>query len=108
MAREAAQETFAAAWSDGGAVIDVREPDEFAAGHVPGARLMPLRTVVTHCGELPVDQPVYVICASGTRSRTAADLMISLGIDAYSVAGGTAAWVRSGRPLAVGSHRPAA
>ncbi|WP_329530966.1 rhodanese-like domain-containing protein [Streptomyces sp. NBC_01450] len=44
MAREVTQETFAAAWCDGGLVVDVREADEYAAGHVPGARLMPLRT----------------------------------------------------------------
>ncbi|CAM5338521.1 MULTISPECIES: rhodanese-like domain-containing protein [Streptomyces] len=108
MAREAAQETFAAAWSDGGVVVDVREPHEYATGHVPGARLMPLRTVAVRCGELPADRPVYVICASGNRSRTAADLMTSRGIDAYSVIGGTGAWARSGHPIAAGSREPAA
>ncbi|WP_405577309.1 rhodanese-like domain-containing protein [Streptomyces sp. NBC_01092] len=108
MAREARQETFAAAWADGDLVVDVRESDEYAAGHVPGARPMPLRTVPAGRGELPTDRPVYVICASGNRSRAAADWMTSRGIDAWSVAGGTLAWAGSGRPVAVGRDEHAA
>jgi rhodanese-related sulfurtransferase len=108
VAREVTQEAFAAAWADGALVIDVREADEYAAGHVPGARLMPLRTAPARCGELPAARPVFVICASGNRSRTAADLMTSRGLDAYSVAAGTGAWVRGGRPVAAGSHEHAA
>ncbi|MFF7639826.1 rhodanese-like domain-containing protein [Streptomyces canus] len=108
MAREVTQEAFAAAWTDGALVIDVREADEYAAGHVPGARLMALRTVPARCGELPTDRPVFVICASGNRSKTAADWMNSRGVDAYSVTGGTGAWARAGRPVAAGSHEHAA
>ncbi|GGS16976.1 hypothetical protein GCM10010269_65160 [Streptomyces humidus] len=108
MASEVTQAAFAAAWAGGGLVVDVREADEYAAGHVPGARLMPLRTVPARCGELPTDRPVFVICASGNRSRSAADRMASRGIDAYSVAGGTGAWAHSGRPIAVGSSEHAA
>ncbi|MDN3027127.1 rhodanese-like domain-containing protein [Streptomyces sp. S.PB5] len=108
MAREVTQEAFVADWADGALVIDVREADEYAAGHVPGARLMPLRTVPARCGELPTDRPVFVICASGNRSKTAADQMTSRGIDAYSVVGGTGAWARAGRPVAAGSHEHAA
>ncbi|MDH6553906.1 rhodanese-related sulfurtransferase [Streptomyces sp. SAI-208] len=108
MAREVTQEAFAAAWADGALVIDVREADEYAAGHVPGARLMALRTVPARCGELPVDRPVFVICASGNRSMMAADWMNSQGIDACSVTGGTTAWARAGRPVAAGSHEHAA
>ncbi|MFE9651243.1 rhodanese-like domain-containing protein [Streptomyces sp. NPDC006365] len=108
MARETTQEAFAAAWTDGALVVDVREADEYAAGHVPGARLMPLRSVLARCDELPADRPVYVICASGNRSRTAADWMNSRGIDAYSVADGTGAWVRNGGPVVAGPHEHAA
>ncbi|MFJ8114024.1 rhodanese-like domain-containing protein [Streptomyces sp. NPDC096132] len=108
MARETTQEAFAAAWADGGLVVDVREADEYAAGHVPGARLMPLRTVPARCGELPTNGAVYVICASGNRSRTGADWMNSRGIDAYSVTGGTGAWARGGHPVVAGPHEHAA
>lgn len=108
MAREVTQEAFAVAWADGALVVDVREADEYAAGHVPGARLMALRTVPARCGELPTNRPVYVICASGNRSRSASDWMNSYGIDAYSVVSGTSAWARAGRPVAAGSHEHAA
>lgn len=107
MARETTQEAFAAAWADGGLVIDVREADEYAAGHVPGAQLMPLPSVPARCGELPTDRPVFVICASGNRSRQAADWMNSRGMDAYSVTGGTGAWARAGHPIAAGHHEHA-
>ncbi|QYX75243.1 rhodanese-like domain-containing protein [Streptomyces akebiae] len=108
MAREVTQEAFAAAWADGALVVDVREADEYAAGHVPGALLMPLRSVPTRCGELPAGQAVFVICARGNRSRTATDWMNSFGLDARSVAGGTGAWARAGRPVVAGAHEDAA
>ncbi|MFR9797702.1 rhodanese-like domain-containing protein [Streptomyces sp. MS06] len=108
MAREVTQEAFAAAWADGALVVDVREADEYAAGHVPGARPMALRTVPTRSGELPHGRPVFVICASGNRSRAAADWLNSRGLDAYSVIGGTGAWARAGRPVATGAHEHAA
>jgi rhodanese-related sulfurtransferase len=101
-------EAFAAALADGGVVVDVREPGEYLAGHVPGARPMPLSVLPGRVGELPADRPVYVICASGNRSLTAADRMSAGGVDAYSVAGGTGGWARSGRPLVTGPRADAA
>jgi rhodanese-related sulfurtransferase len=49
---------------------------------------------------------VYVVCASGNRSAAMTDLLRASGYDAYSVAGGTAAWTRSGRPVETGTSRP--
>ncbi|MHB9863887.1 rhodanese-like domain-containing protein [Streptomyces sp. YIM S03343] len=108
MAREVGLEAFAAAWADGAPVVDVREADEYVAGHVPGARLMPLRSVLARAGELPTDRPVYVICAGGNRSKAATDWLGSRGIDAYSVRGGTLGWIPGGRPTAAGAHESAA
>ncbi|MFF0133065.1 rhodanese-like domain-containing protein [Streptomyces mirabilis] len=82
--------------------------EAFAAGHVPGALLMPLHSVPAQCGEPPADRPVYVICASGNRNRTAADWMNSRGIDARSMADSTSARVRGGRPVAAGPIEHAA
>lgn len=84
-------------------LVDVREPDEYAAGHVPGAQLLPLAIVPVRMHELPKDRPVYVICRSGGRSFQAALAMRQAGIDARPVAGGTDAWVDAGRPLARGT-----
>ncbi|MER6560003.1 rhodanese-like domain-containing protein [Streptomyces sp. NPDC001027] len=108
MAPDATVDELAAAWAGGCLVVDVREPDEYAAGHVPGARLTPLRSVPGRCDELPFGRPVFVVCASGNRSRAAADWMSSRGVDARSVTGGTPAWARDGRPVVVGTAEHAA
>ena len=86
------------AMSEGAPVIDVRQPDEYDLAHVPGARLIPLNEVAFRAGEVPTDGAVYVICASGVRSLKAAEFYRARGIDARSVAGGTKAWLESGRP----------
>lgn len=97
-------QAFAAAHADGAFVIDVREPAEYVAGHVPGARLIPLAQVLARKSELPSGEPVYVICASGNRSKSATDWLRSSGIDAVSVMGGTSGWTAQSRPVVVGPH----
>jgi rhodanese-related sulfurtransferase len=94
---------FAAAHACGALVIDVREPAEYMNGHVPGAHLVPLSAVHSRAGELPKDQPVYVICASGNRSYTAAGWLRGAGVAAVSVAPGTGGWRRGGYPLVYGA-----
>ena len=79
---------FAAAHADGAVVIDVREPLEYVAGHVSGARLVPLAQVHPRRRDLPHGVPVYVICATGNRSKTAAGWLRNASVDAVSVAGG--------------------
>jgi len=96
--------TFAAAHSDGALVIDVREPHEYVTGHVPGAKLIPLARLPHQAGELPASEPVYVICASGNRSWTAARFLTARGIDARSVAGGTGDWMARGLPVVRGAQ----
>ena len=83
-------------------MIDVREPDEYQAGHVPGARLIPLGEVPDRLGEVPVGEPVLVICKVGGRSLAAAEHLIAQGIDATNVAGGTMAWIEAGHPVVEG------
>ena len=80
----------------GNTIIDVREPEEYESAHVPGVRLIPLGTVPDVADTLPRDRTVYVICHSGARSLRAADYLLSVGVDAVSVAGGTSAWVQRG------------
>ncbi|MCE1177992.1 MAG: rhodanese-like domain-containing protein [Micrococcales bacterium] len=94
---------FAARHADGALVIDVREPAEYVAGHVPGARLMPSSQMGMWVGQVPRGHTVYVICQSGNRSRAAADFINHMGGDAGSVDGGTSAWQQAGRPLVTGS-----
>ena len=93
---------FAAGRAGGVPVVDVRQPEEYEAVHVPGATLIPLADVVARLGEVPTEGPVYVICQSGQRSMRAADFYRNNGIEAYSVAGGTKAWIEAGHEGARG------
>lgn len=99
---------FAAAHAAGALTVDVREPDEYAGGHVPGALNIPLSQLGPRVATVAADSkgvPVFVICASGNRSKAGADLLLQGGLDARSVAGGTAAWSRAGHPTVAGSRR---
>jgi rhodanese-related sulfurtransferase len=95
-------QTFAEAHAEGAFVVDVSEPHEYLDGHVPGAVLMPLPQVLARQSELIRHGPVFVLCTSGLRSRTVTDWLRIRGIDAVSVAGGTAAWAAHGRPIVRG------
>jgi thioredoxin len=92
-------ETFAARHAEGGYVLDVREPYEYAAGHVPGAVPMPMNDVPVRLAELPRDRVVHVICQSGHRSRSVTDWLREQGVDAVNVAGGTGEWEARGWAL---------
>jgi rhodanese-related sulfurtransferase len=81
-------------------VVDVREPWEYKQGHVPGALLIPLGQLSSRLGELDPEKPVAVICASGSRSQSAAALLGQKGFKTvYNVSGGTSAWKYSGLTL---------
>lgn len=83
-------------------VVDVREPAEFAQGHIRGAVHMPMGQLAGRMSELDSSRRVHVICASGNRSRAMTDLLRSAGFDAYSVTGGVQAWIQSGRSVEKG------
>lgn len=85
-------------------LIDVRMPDEYEEAHVPGAVLIPLPELADRLGEVPSGDGVYVICRSGGRSFKACELLISKGIDATNVAGGTLAWIEGGHDVATGAE----
>src|ERR1700674_1641834 len=91
-------DTFAGAHTAGAVFLDVRNPDEYEAGHVPGAKLIPLGELAARQDEIPDGDPLYVICASGVRSLTATTALVGAGYHAVSVAGGTKGWIDQGRP----------
>ena len=87
----------------GARLIDVREPAEYDEAHVPGAVLVPLGTVPDRVDAFRGDGPTYVICRSGARSMKACEFVAGHGVDVVNVAGGTMAWVTSGRDYATGA-----
>lgn len=97
-------ETFAARHADGAYVIDVREPMEYLAGHVPGAELVPMSRITSYLDRLPRDREVFVICQSGNRSLSMTSLLERMGIQAVNVEGGTSAWAARGRPVVAGAR----
>jgi len=87
---------------DGVRLVDVRQPDEYAEGHVPGAVLIPLADVPERVDEFGGDGPVYVVCRSGGRSASAVTFLRAQGLDAINVAGGTMAWIEAGNAVVSG------
>ena len=83
-------------------LIDVREPGEFARGHIPGAELIPLRTVLDRGPELPRDRRLLLACRSGRRTQRAMHMLRTMGFDdVYGLRGGILAWRAEGLPVAV-------
>ena len=97
-------EEFARLRETGAVLVDVREPDEYEAFRVPGAQLIPLADVPERIEEIPEDERVYVICATGARSARAVDFLNRQGYDTVNVAGGSKAWLEAGHPV---EHGPA-
>jgi glyoxylase-like metal-dependent hydrolase (beta-lactamase superfamily II)/rhodanese-related sulfurtransferase len=81
-------------------VLDVREPVEYTAGHVPGAVSLPQADLADRLEELPRDRPLLLICQGGYRALRAAQFLKQMGFaQVANVAGGTAAWADAGKPL---------
>ena len=97
-------EQFEAAHAAGATVLDVRNPDEYVAGHVAGAVLIPLGELAARQDEIPKGNPLYVICALGGRSLTATKALVEAGYEAVSVAGGTNGWVERGGAIVTGER----
>ncbi|MGH8774329.1 MAG: rhodanese-like domain-containing protein [Jiangellaceae bacterium] len=93
---------LASAIADGAYVVDVREPDEYAAAHVPGAVPMPMGSVPQRYDELPRDRTVYLVCAVGARSMQVARYLDQMGFDVRNVDGGTGDWIGAGYPVKTG------
>ncbi|HZZ46374.1 MAG TPA: rhodanese-like domain-containing protein [Pseudonocardia sp.] len=80
--------------------LDVREPDEWAAGHAPTAVHVPMGEVTGRIDELPGDEePLYVVCRAGSRSARVVQYLVAQGYPAVNIDGGMQAWAAAGRPV---------
>ncbi len=80
-------------------LLDVREDDEWNAGHAPDAVHLPMTELTARLDEVPDAAPVYVVCRSGGRSARVTEYLNANGWDAVNVVGGMSGWEQSGRPL---------
>ncbi len=87
-------------------LLDVREDDEWAVGHAPGATHIPLGQLAARTSELPPGRAVLAICRSGNRSRTAAEQLSAAGYDVANVGGGMQAWQRADLPTTTDDGAP--
>lgn len=89
-------------------LLDVREPDEWEAGHAPGAHHLPMMEVPARLAELPTDQDVVVVCRSGGRSGQVVSYLLGNGWDnVRNLEGGMQEWAASGRPVQSENGQPA-
>ncbi len=80
-------------------LLDVRENDEWQAGHAPGAVHVPMTELADRLDDVPEGDPVYVICRSGGRSARVTAYLNGNGWDAVNVRGGMGSWAGAGRPM---------
>jgi rhodanese-related sulfurtransferase len=85
-------------------LLDVREADEWAAGHAPGATHVPLSGLTPDT--VPAGTTVLCVCRTGGRSGKATEALRNIGIDAVNVAGGMSAWAACGLPVVRDDGRP--
>ncbi|KOU32796.1 sulfurtransferase [Streptomyces sp. WM6372] len=101
----------AAAVPSEGFVLDVREDDEWAAGHVEGALHIPMSDFVARFGELTEavedGRRVHVMCRVGGRSAQVTQYLVRQGVDAVNIDGGMQAWDGAGRPMVTDNGNPA-
>ena len=80
--------------------VDVRTPEEYAGGHAARAENIPLDTLTTSFDKLEKNEPVYIICQTGNRSKKAAGILKEAGFNnVLNVTGGTVAWQAAGLPM---------
>jgi len=84
-------------------LLDVRQPEEFREGHIPGARLIPLRDLPGRMNDLPRNREIVCVCRSGSRSASAARHLADAGYRVSNLRGGMIAWTRSGLDVKRGS-----
>ncbi len=86
-------------------VLDVREPAEYAAGHITGSTLIPLQQLSSRITESPTDREIVCVCASGSRSSSAARRLSSAGYTVLNLSGGMGHWQRARLPVKKGSGK---
>ena len=92
--------------TDDAYLLDVREPDEWEAGHAPGAHHVVMATVPSRIDEIPADGTVIVVCRHGHRSAQVVNYLLANGREnVVNLDGGIVDWVAAGRPIVTDDGR---
>ncbi|MFC5141854.1 rhodanese-like domain-containing protein [Actinomycetospora rhizophila] len=91
----------------GATLLDVREDDEWAAGHAPDAVHLPMSQITARLDEVPAG-PLAVVCKVGGRSAQVTAFLAQRGHEVVNVTGGMLAWQAEGRPMTAEGAVPAA
>lgn len=83
-------------------LLDVREPAEFVNGHIAGAKLIPLGALSRESGSLPKDREIVCVCASGSRSSSAAKFLHNQGYSVTNLKNGMMGWTFAKLPIEKG------
>ncbi|MBA2767949.1 MAG: rhodanese-like domain-containing protein [Sporichthyaceae bacterium] len=84
---------------DGLQIVDVREPNEWAGGHIEGAHHIPMNDLPARLAEIDRDRPVVTVCRSGARSGQVATYLAQAGFTVHNMDGGMVAWERQRLPV---------
>lgn len=87
-------------------ILDVREDDEWAAGHIAGSTHVPMSELVGRVADVPAADPLVVVCRVGSRSAQVAAWLRAQGRDAHNLTGGLESWTAAGRPLVTPAGTP--
>ena len=93
------QEAVALVDGEGAVLLDVREQEEWDAGHAPAARHVPMSTISGRAADIPTDRLIVCVCRSGGRSAAVTDALLNGGWKAVNLAGGMQAWETAGLPV---------
>ena len=85
---------------DGAQLVDVRADHEWEAGHIEGAKHLPLSELAERAGEIDKDRPVVLYCRGGNRSAMATEALADAGYNAVKLSEGIVGWSEAGLPLA--------
>jgi rhodanese-related sulfurtransferase len=91
---------------DGATILDVREDDEWTAGHIAGSVHVPLSQLPARAADIPPTDPLVVVCKVGARSARVTAWLAGQGRQAANLVGGLDAWADAGRPLVTDDGRP--
>lgn len=90
----------------GAVLLDVREDDEWAAGHAPGATSLPMSRIAASVDGLPRDARLVAVCRSGSRSARVTQALVATGLDCVNMAGGMQDWAAAGLPVVTDEGTP--